>query len=84
MGTNLPTGTVTFLFTDIEGSTRLWQEQPQAMAISHERHDAILRQAIELQHGYVLEIVGDAFTAAFHNAMDGVAGGLICTAQLAG
>jgi len=72
MGTNLPTGTVTFLFTDIEGSTRLWQEQPQAMAVSHERHDAILRQAIESQHGYVLEIVGDAFAAAFHNAMDGL------------
>ncbi len=72
MGTNPPTGTVTFLFTDIEGSTRLWQEQPQAMAVSHERHDAILRQAIESQHGYVLEIVGDAFAAAFHNAMDGL------------
>ena len=72
MGTNLPTGTVTFLFTDIEGSTRLWQEQPQAMAISHERHNAILRQAIESQHGYVVDIVGDAFAAAFHNALDGL------------
>jgi predicted ATPase/class 3 adenylate cyclase len=80
MGTNLPTGTVTFLFTDIEGSTRLWQEQPQAMALSHERHNAILRQAIESQDGYVYEIVGDAFVAAFHNALDGLQAAL--SAQL--
>jgi predicted ATPase/class 3 adenylate cyclase len=72
MGTNLPTGTVTFLFTDIEGSTRLWQEQPQAMALSQGRHNTILRQAIESQHGYVVDIVGDAFAAAFHNALDGL------------
>jgi predicted ATPase/class 3 adenylate cyclase len=68
----IPTGTVTFLFTDIEGSTRLWQDQPQAMAISHARHDAILRAAIESNHGHVFQIVGDAFCAAFHNAIDGL------------
>jgi class 3 adenylate cyclase len=68
----LPSGTVTFLFTDIEGSTRLWQEQPEAMAISHARHDEILRDAIESNHGYVFQIVGDSFSAAFHNAMDGL------------
>jgi hypothetical protein len=39
----IPTGTVTILFTNIEGSTRLWQEKSQAMALSHARHDAILR-----------------------------------------
>ncbi len=71
MGT-LPTGTVTFLFTDIEGSTRLWQEQPEAMAVSHTRHDAILREAIESNHGYVFQIVGDSFSAAFHNTVDGL------------
>ena len=43
----LPSGTVTFLFTDIEGSTKLWQEQHEAMAVSHARHDDILRTAIE-------------------------------------
>ena len=69
---NLPSGTVTFLFTDIEGSTRLWQEMPQAMAISHARHDEILRDAIESNHGYIFQIVGDSFSAAFHNAVDGV------------
>jgi len=68
----LPSGTVTFLFTDIEGSTRLWQEQPEAMATAHARHDEILREAIESNHGYVFQIVGDSFSAAFHNAMDGV------------
>jgi predicted ATPase/class 3 adenylate cyclase len=68
----LPSGTVTFLFTDIEGSTKLWQEQPEAMAVSHARHDDILRTAIESNHGYVFQIVGDSFSAAFHNAIDGL------------
>jgi len=69
---NLPTGTVTFLFTDIEGSTRLWQENPEAMAVAHARHDAILHEAIESNHGYIFQIVGDSFSAAFHNAIDGL------------
>ena len=67
-----PSGTVTFLFTDIEGSTKLWQEQPDAMAIAHARHDEILREAIESNHGYIFQIVGDSFSAAFHTAMDGL------------
>lgn len=72
MNSNLPSGTVTFLFTDIEGSTRLWQEKPQAMAVSHARHDQILRDAIESNHGYIFQIVGDSFSAAFRNAVDGL------------
>src|SRR5512141_3018392 len=68
----LPSGTVTFLFTDIEGSTKLWQEQPEAMASAHARHDEILRTAIESNHGYVFQIVGDSFSAAFHTAVDGL------------
>src|SRR6266487_2039933 len=68
----IPSGTVTFLFTDIEGSTRLWQEQPEAMRIAHERHDEILNQEIQSNSGYVFEIVGDSFSAAFHNALDGL------------
>ena len=68
----LPSGTVTFLFTDIEGSTKLWQEQPEAMTIAHARHDEILRTAIESNHGYVFQIVGDSFSATFHNAIDGL------------
>lgn len=41
-----PTGTVTFLFTDIEGSTRLWQERGDAMGAALSRHDEILREAV--------------------------------------
>jgi predicted ATPase/class 3 adenylate cyclase len=62
---DLPTGTVTFLFTDIEGSTRLWEEQREAMASALARHDAILRAAIESHGGVVFKTVGDAFCAAF-------------------
>ena len=69
---SLPTGTVTFLFTDIEGSTRLWQEKPDAMSSANARHDAILREAIESNNGYIFQIVGDSFSAAFHNASDGL------------
>jgi predicted ATPase/class 3 adenylate cyclase len=68
----LPSGTVTFLFTDIEDSTRLWQEQPQAMSHAHALHDEILHEAIEANHGYVFQIVGDSFSVAFHNAIGGL------------
>lgn len=60
--------TVTFLFTDIEGSTRLWEQQPEAMRVALARHDALLREAIELQGGQVFKTVGDAFCAAFSTA----------------
>lgn len=66
----LPSGTVTFLFTDIEDSTRLWQEEPEAMSSAHTWHDAILRDAIESNNGYIFQVVGDSFSAAFHNALD--------------
>src|SRR5437764_12333317 len=64
----LPTGTVTFLFTDIEGSTRLWEEQPDTMRLALARHDALLRAAIETNGGHVFKTVGDAFCAAFATA----------------
>ena len=66
----LPTGTVTFLFTDIEGSTKLWEEQPAAMRSALARHDALLRHAIEAHNGVVFKTVGDAFCAAFATAPD--------------
>ena len=68
----LPSGTVTFLFTDIEDSTRLWQEQPEAMSHAHALHDKILHEAVAENHGYVFQIVGDSFSAAFHTATDGL------------
>jgi class 3 adenylate cyclase len=48
-------GTVTFLFTDIEGSTRLWEEQPEAMRAALARHDAILRDAVITHRGSVVK-----------------------------
>ena len=50
VGPDLPSGTVTFLFTDIEGSTRLWEQHPDAMPGVLEHHDAILRRAVETTH----------------------------------
>jgi class 3 adenylate cyclase len=65
-----PTGTVTFLFTDIEGSTRMWERSPQAMQVTLARHDEILRGATEQHSGYVFKTVGDAFCCAFRTAPD--------------
>ena len=67
---NLPTGTVTFLFTDIEGSTRLTQNYPEAMPGLLARHNEIVRRAIEVQNGTVYQIVGDSISAAFSSAVD--------------
>ena len=55
----LPSGTVTFLFTDVEGSTRLWAADKDAMSASLLVHDAILRGAIERNGGYVFTTAGD-------------------------
>ncbi len=66
---NLPTGSLTFCFTDIEGSTQLWEQYPDAMRIALARHDALLRQAIEAHHGHVFKTMGDAFYAVFADAV---------------
>ena len=63
-----PSGTVTFLFTDIEGSTRLWDEHPRIMRAALERHDAILRDAINECDGLVFSTGGDGVAAAFGRA----------------
>ena len=68
----LPTGTVTFLFTDLEGSTRLWQEHPEAMQPALARHDEIVRGAIESHGGFVVKTTGDGAHAAFATASDAV------------
>ena len=67
-----PTGTVTFLFTDIEGSTKMWERDRAAMSEALARHDEILREAIEANSGYVFKTVGDAFCCAFPTAPDGL------------
>jgi predicted ATPase/class 3 adenylate cyclase len=63
-----PSGTVTMLMTDIEGSTRLWEEHPDEMAQALRRHDDLLRNIIESAGGYIFKTVGDAFCAAFETA----------------
>src|SRR5436190_10628894 len=63
-----PTGTVTFLFTDIEGSTKRWEANPAAMQAAFARQEAILRQAIDANVGYAYKMIGDAFQAAFPTA----------------
>jgi len=60
-----PTATITFLFTDIEGSTERWEKHKEAMARALERHDACLRAAIESHGGTVFKTIGDAFQCAF-------------------
>src|SRR5918997_1485307 len=78
----LPTGTVTFLFTDIEGSTRLWERDASAMRSALARHDGIVRSAIEDRGGFVFKTVGDAFCAAFSSATDAVEAALVAQRTL--
>jgi class 3 adenylate cyclase len=80
---NYPTGTVTFLFTDIEGSTKLAQEYPDHWEAMRERHDAILKSAIETHRGHVFQVVGDAFCAAFHSATDALRSAVMSQLDLA-
>jgi predicted ATPase/class 3 adenylate cyclase len=70
--TNLPSGTVTFLFTDIEGSTQLWEKHPEAMRGALAKHDSILTAAIESNHGHVIKTTGDGFHAVFSTVIEGI------------
>jgi class 3 adenylate cyclase len=69
-------GTVTFLFTDLVGSSRLWEEHPEAMKSALARHDVILRDAVEGHAGQVVKTTGDGLHAAFAVAPDAVAAAL--------
>ena len=76
------TGTVTFLFTDIEGSTDLWEQYPEVMQTAVARHDALLREVIAVHDGYVVKPTGDGFHAAFATASDALAAALTAQAAL--
>ena len=76
-----PRGTVAFLFTDVEGSTRFWRDFPSAMPAAYARHDAIVRGAVNRHGGVVYKVIGDAFQIAFPAAPAALAAGL--EAQLA-
>jgi class 3 adenylate cyclase len=72
-GQGLPSGTVTFLFTDIEGSTPLWDAHPAAMREALARHDEIVRKAIDAADGHIFSTGGDRFGAVFTRAGNAVA-----------
>jgi class 3 adenylate cyclase len=74
----LPTGTLTFLFTDVEGSTRLWEAHPQAMRNAMARHDALLTEVFEQNDGVVVRPrgEGDSLFAVFVRASDVAAAAL--------
>ena len=72
MTLTFPSGTVTFLFTDIEGSTQLWEQHPDAMKLALARHDVILHQAISSHSGRIFKSLGDGFQAAFSSAYEAV------------
>src|SRR6266700_2802271 len=69
----LPTGTVTFLFTDIEGSTTLWEQHPDAMQAALACHDRLLSHAIESSDGRIVKSTGDGVYAVFATATDALA-----------
>ena len=82
----LPTGTVTFLLTDIEGSTRLWETVPEAMEVALERHNRLLTDVIEDHGGVVVTSrgEGDSFFAVFPSAVAAVEAAGACQLRLAG
>jgi predicted ATPase/class 3 adenylate cyclase len=69
---SFPSGTVTFLFTDIEGSTKLWEEHPEAMKSALAKHDSILEKTVESNHGQIIKSTGDGIHAVFTTALDSI------------
>src|ERR687886_534720 len=71
----LPTGTVTFLFTDVEGSTKLWERHPEPMRVALARHDQLIEHLVEEHQGVIVRPrgEGDSRFAVFARASDAVA-----------
>ena len=84
MGIGAPSGTVTFLFTDIEDSTRLWESTPADMTAAVQAHDVIVRSAIERHGGHIFATGGDGFCAAFSSAVDAVTAAVESQRELEG
>jgi predicted ATPase/class 3 adenylate cyclase len=82
--TELPSGTVTFLFTDLVAHTRLWEADAEAMRVALARHDAILRRAVLTHDGHVVKATGDGLHAAFARATDAVDAAIDAQRALAG
>ena len=80
---SLPTGTVAFLFTDIEGSTALWEQDGTRMSQALAAHDALARSAVECSHGTIVKMTGDGLHAVFDDALDALAATLDMQQELA-
>src|SRR6201997_2459569 len=78
-----PSGTVTFLFADIEGSTRLWEQHPDAMRRALAQHDDLLRAAVQSYGGHVVKTTGDGLFAVFGRADSALAAALAAQHSLA-
>ncbi len=78
-----PAGVVTYLFTDIEGSTRLWEEAPERMRVALARHDALAREAVAAHAGTLVKTTGDGIHAAFDDPLDAVEAALALQFALA-
>lgn len=76
MSDNSSTGIQTFLFSDLENSTFLWEQSPQAMLSALAQHDALLKKAVEVHHGRIVKTTGDGLHATFISPVDGVAAAL--------
>ena len=72
MQTDHSAASITLLFTDIEGSTRLWEEEPQRMPEALARHDTLARAAVDDHRGTVVKMVGDGLHAVFDDPLDAV------------
>jgi predicted ATPase/class 3 adenylate cyclase len=73
----------TYLFTDIEGSTRLWEQEPERMRVALARHDALTREAVETNRGRIVKSTGDGFHAVFDDPLDALAATLQLQLSLA-
>jgi class 3 adenylate cyclase len=78
----LPSGTVTFLFTDIEGSTQLWEKHPEEMKKALAEHDRVLREAISSHRGITIKTTGDGFHAVFEKAIDAIQAAIQAQSEL--
>ena len=80
--TTAPSGVVTFLFTDVEGSTRRWESDADSMRAALATHDGVLRSAIEAQGGFMFKHTGDGVCAAFSSPRAGVDAAIAAQAEL--
>ena len=82
--TTIPSGTVSFLFTDVEGSTRLWEAGAEEMGASLALHDVIMREVVREHGGHIFSTAGDAFAVAFSSVRAALAAAVDLQLRLLG